>query len=172
MLYRFRRRRYAKLDVTLIDASLEPRLNQILLPLLSIADDPSLRSELRSVARDAQANLVAERGLLPEAQALEILIELMAVSDSATIPIGHVTAEMIERYGAEYSRPITNRWVGGIVRKRLGLHTYKSHGVYVLPISERTRAVALCAKYGIDSPSPAQPEHEAATGDMGTMGTS
>ena len=51
----------------------------------------------------------------------------------------------------EYERPITNRWVGGILRKRLNLQTYKSHGIYVVPMSERTKIELLCTRYGISS---------------------
>src|SRR5207244_1708368 len=117
----------------------------------SVIRDPSLRAELRSVALDAQANIVAERGLLAEAQVLEILANLMEGSDRAVIAVGDVTAGLIERYGSEYERPITNRWVGGILRKRLNLQTYKSHGVYVVPASERTKVELLCTRYGINS---------------------
>jgi len=149
LLYRFHRRFDVKIDASLADPKLEPRLNQILLPLLSVIKDPGLRAELRSVALDAQASLIAERGLLAEAQVLEILAELMATIDRAVVPVADVTAGLIERYGEEYERPITNRWIGGVLRKRLNLLTYKSHGIYVVPMSERTKVELLCSRYGI-----------------------
>jgi hypothetical protein len=80
LLYRFHRRMDVKLDPSLVDPKLEPRLNQILLPLLSVVSDDGLRSDLRSMALDAQHSLVADRGLLVEAQVLEILAELMTGS--------------------------------------------------------------------------------------------
>lgn len=169
LLYRFHRRFETKLDESLIDPKLEPRLNQILVPLLSVVRDPKLREGLRSVAAEAQAGLVAERGLLVEAQVLEILAELMANLDRAVVPVAEVTVGLIERYGAEYERPITNRWIGGILRRRLNLRTYKSHGVYVVPMTERAKIEALCGRYGVygiadlASPAPA--------GDVGTSGT-
>ncbi len=170
LLFRFHRRFDIKLDASLADPQLEPRFNQILLPLLSVISDPNLRVELRSVALDAQANLVAERGLLAEAQVLEILADLMAGSDRPVVAVGDVTAGLIERYGAEYDRPITNRWVGGILRKRLNLQTYKSHGVYVVPTTERTKVELLCGRYGINVIT----DIAAAVklGDVGTSGTS
>lgn len=170
LLYRFHRRFETKLDESLIDPKLEPRLNQILVPLLSVVRDPKLREDLRSVASEAQAGLVAERGLLVEAQVLEILAELMANVDRAVVPVADVTVGLIERYGTEYERPITNRWIGGILRRRLNLRTYKSHGIYVVPMTERTKVEALCGRYGVyvitNIPSPAP------TGDVGTSGTS
>ena len=150
LLYRFHRRLDVKLDSSLADPKLEPRLNQILIPLLSVVTDESLRTDLRSMALESQLGLVAERGLLVEAQVLEILAELLAISERPVIPVAEVATGLIERYGAEYDRPITNRWVGGIMRKRLNIHTYKSHGVYVVPISERSKIEMLCSRYGVD----------------------
>lgn len=149
LLYRFHRRLETKLDESLIDPKLEPRLNQILLPLLSVVRDAQLRDDLRSVAGEAQAGLVAERGLLAEAQVLEVLAELIAGSDRSVIPLAEITTGLIEKYDAEYERPITNRWVGGILRRRLNLRTYKSHGVYVVPTSQRPTIEALCVRYGV-----------------------
>jgi hypothetical protein len=170
LLYRFHRRFETKLDESLIDPKLEPRLNQILVPLLSVVRNPKLREDLRSVATEVQAGLVAERGLLVEAQVLEILAELMATSERAFVPLADVTVGLIERYGAEYERPITNRWVGGVLRRRLNLRTYKTHGIYVVPTTERSKIETLCTRYGVDviagitAPAP--------SGDKGTSGTS
>jgi hypothetical protein len=149
LLYRFHRRFDVKLDASLVDPKLEPRLNQILLPLLSVVSDENLRSELRSMALEAQQSLVADRGLLVEAQVLEIVAGLMASSQRPIIPVADVVAGLIERYGNEYNRPITNRWIGSILRKRLNIRTYKSHGVYVVPINERSKIELLCGRYGV-----------------------
>lgn len=149
LLYRFHRRLDVKLDASLADPKLEPRLNQILLPLLSVVSDHHLRVELRSMALEAQAGLVADRGLLVEAQVLEILAELMAGSERPVVPVADIVAIFIERYGFEYERPITNRWIGSILRKRLNIGTYKSHGVYVVPMGDRSKIELLCARYGV-----------------------
>jgi hypothetical protein len=128
LLYRFHRRHEVKLDESLVDPKLEPRLNQILLPLLSVVSDEALRSDLRSMALEAQMSLVADRGLLIEAQVLEILAELMADSHRPVIPVADIANGLLGRYGEEYDRPITNRWIGSILRKRLNIGTYKSGG--------------------------------------------
>src|SRR5206468_8791576 len=75
LLYRFHRRHEVKLDPALADPKLEPRLNQIMLPLLSVIADSQLRAELRNAAHNAQASIVAERGLLMEAEGVENLAE-------------------------------------------------------------------------------------------------
>jgi hypothetical protein len=168
LLYRFHRRAEAKLDESLVDARLEPRLNQILMPLLSVVRDPALRDELRSAALDVQTALVADRGLQVEAHVLEIVAELMATSDRPAISVADVTVGVSGRYGAEYDRPITNRWIGGILRKRLNLRTYKSHGVYAVPMTERTKVNLLCERYGISIITDARAVQ---LGDVGTSGT-
>src|SRR5262249_647121 len=80
LLYRFHRSHAVRLDDSLVDPRLEPRLNQILLPLLSVVSDEELRDELRLMALNTQLGLIAERGMLVEAQVLEILAQLMDVS--------------------------------------------------------------------------------------------
>jgi hypothetical protein len=158
LLYRFHRRRDVKLDASLADPKLEPRLNQILLPLLSVVTEESLRAELRSMALEAQLGLVADRGLLAEAQILEIVAELMAGSARPVVPVADIVSIFVERYGFEYERPITNRWIGSILRKRLNIGTYKSHGVYVVPMGDRSKIELLCARYGVSAIGSAPPE--------------
>lgn len=169
LLYRFHRRRDIKLNESLIDPSLEPRLNQILLPLLSIVRSQVVRRELRSAAAEAQTNLIAERGLLAEAQVLEVLAELMATADRPVIPVAEVAASLNSRYGDEYERPITNRWVGSVLRRRLNLRTYKSHGVYVVPMTSRDKVELLCTRYGVMITAESSGTLE--LGDVGTSGT-
>jgi hypothetical protein len=168
LLFRFHHRTKAKIDETLIDPRLEPRLNQILVPLLSIIEDESVREQLRSMAHTVQSDIVAERGLRREAQILEIVAELMMPKNRLVIPIAEIAGLLLERHGAEYDRPITNRWVGGILR-RLNLRTYKSHGTYVLPAAERGKLDLLCARYGLE----ADPDEalRVQSGDVETLGT-
>ena len=165
LLYRFHRRHQVKLDESLADPRLEPRLNQILLPLLSVVSDEELRAELRSMALKSQMGLIAERGLSVEAQVLEILAQLMEASQRPVVPVADVVVGLAERYGDEYEKPITNKWVGGILRRRLNIHTYKSHGVYVVPMTERTKAEILCTRYGVHAVAETPP------GDLGTSET-
>ncbi|QHP67441.1 hypothetical protein EI171_08370 [Bradyrhizobium sp. LCT2] len=170
LLYRFRRRHEIKLDPSLVDPTLEPRINQIMLPLLSVVSDPRLQGALRSAAKRAQDLIVAERGLLMEAQVLEVLMEQMLSSNRLVVPVADVTTGMIQRYGAEYERPLSNRWIGSILRKKLNLQTYKSHGVYVVPMAEKQKVEILGRRYGVNpviGPSSIEPE-----GDVGTSGTS
>lgn len=169
LLFRFHRRFDVALDPALADPRFEPRINQILLPLLSVVRDPALRDEIRAVADSAQADIVSDRGMLAEAQVLEILAEIMAGTDRVVVPVSDVLEWFIERYGAEYDRVITPRWIGGILRKRLNLQTYKSHGVYVVPMTERPKVELLCARYGVVIEGS---KYDTIAGEVGTSGTS
>jgi hypothetical protein len=86
---------------------------------------------------------------LVEAQVLEILGELMATSQRPVIPIADIVAGLIERYRDEYERPITPRWIGSILRRRLNIRAFKRHGVYVVPMTQRSKIALLCTRYGV-----------------------
>jgi len=169
LLYRFRTRNKAKADSNLVDPNLEPRLNQILVPLLSVIDSETIREELRAVASGYQQALIAERGSAPEADVLDVIRRLLDEGGTGTVSVGDVTSRLIEEHGSNYERPITHRWVGSILRNRLRLTTYKSHGVYVLPLSEKPKLDILWEKYGIaGSSTEAAPDLAGGHGDMGT----
>ncbi len=55
----------------------------------------------------------------------------------------------VDRYGEEYDRMVTPKWIGGVIRGRLNLKTHKSHGVFVIPTEERPKLTWLFEKYGI-----------------------
>lgn len=161
LLYRFRRRSEIVLDQTLADPRLEPRFNQILLPLLSIAGNSDLRVVLRDAALNVQAALIADRGQSIEARVLEALVELLSREAGTGVPVGAISKVVAERYGSEHARPISDRWVGAILRNRLNLRTYKSNGVFVVAVAQRAEIERLCLRYGIEPPKE----------DMGTSGT-
>ncbi|HPS03670.1 MAG TPA: hypothetical protein PLA90_19210, partial [Candidatus Sumerlaeota bacterium] len=56
-----------------------------------------------------------------------------------------------DRYGEEYERKVTAKWIGGIIRKKLRLKTQKSHGVFVIPLTEKVKLEHLWGKYGVES---------------------
>ena len=113
---------------TLVDPTLEPRLNQIFVPLLSVVGDPTIRAELREVARERHREIIADRGMDIEAQVLEVIKDLER--QQSKLAIGEITAAFIKRYGQDYERPITNKWIGFIVRRKLNIKTQKSHGAF------------------------------------------
>ncbi len=149
LMYRFQNLERIRVNKNLVDPSLSPRLNQILVPLLSIIDDERLQEEVRESVKTFDQDLYAERSASAEAGILEILTDIYSKKGQVNIAVSEVSAAFISRFGQEYERPITNRFIGGILRKRLRLLTYKSHGVYVVPAIEKSKVDQLCIRYGV-----------------------
>jgi len=149
LMYRFEMLDRVTVDDRLVDLKLSPRLNQILVPLLSIVDDEKLRQEIRDTAGTLEQFLYRDRSSSMEAGVLEILTELCTEEGRAHVTIGEVTAAFIERHGSDYDRPITNRQIGGILRQRLRLTLYKTNGVYVMPITETPKVMEMAVRYGV-----------------------
>lgn len=149
LMYRFKMLPTIKINDSLFDATLSPRLNQILIPLLSIIDDDRLRNEIRVSVRAFDQKLYAERSSSIEAGVLEAMQDLFKQNTSGSIPVSQVAAIFIDRFSGEYQHPITVRIIGGVLRKRLRLVTYKSHGVYVIPATEKPKVAELCIRYGV-----------------------
>ncbi len=149
LMYRFRTLTSIKIDDSLVDRSLSPRLNQILVPLLSIIDDESLRADIQESVLSLDQNLYAERSQSSEAGVLEVLHELFLLHADTALSIAQITESFAKKFAGEYERPISNRYIGGILRNKLRLVTYKSHGVYVIPLTEKPKIDELCIRYGV-----------------------
>lgn len=148
--YRFAKRHVVGANAELVDLSLEPRMNQVLLPLLSLMSGSADQELLRDFAKNMQAERLAERSVSTEAQVLEILCSLIDVESPKSIPVGEITRHFIDLFGEEHGRPVTNRWMGGRLRA-IGLRTFKSHGNYVVGAADIPRIVALCDRFGIST---------------------
>lgn len=149
-LLMFRFRHYGRVGrVFWIDRHLEPRLNQVFGPLMSIIEDEVARSELRTMAYTYQDQLVTDRGLDTEAQVLEIIQDLEHASFNQELSIKIITSRFGEKYEQEYDRKITPRWIGGVIRQRLGLATERRQGHYVIATSDRPKLARLYEKYGL-----------------------
>jgi len=151
LMFRFRSFGKRQIDAALVDRSIEPRLAQIFVPLLSVIEDTGAREALRQVAREYHKELVADRGTDMEAQALEIIQELQSLNDGSGIAIQEIASRFIEQHGEDFERKVTPHWVGHIVRRKLGLKTEKRHGSYVVAATEGPKLARLFEKYGIST---------------------
>jgi hypothetical protein len=132
---------------------LEPRLQQIFAPLLSVVADAVARETI--IARVARMNedLFDERAAEPEAQVLAVIRELVAKGPGARLAIQDIARLFLSRYGEDYERRVTPRWIGSIVRRRLGLRPSRSTGVFTLRPEDVSRLAALYARYGVEAPA-------------------
>jgi hypothetical protein len=149
LMYRFRYLGRTKAVDELVDRTLSPRLNQVLVPLLSIIDEEEVRTDVRRAARAYDAELAVARSASIEGGVLAVLAAAFADPDCTSVAVSEVTKRFVDRFGGDFERPATSRYIGGILRKRLHLVTYKSHGVYVVPASEKSKVTELAGRYGI-----------------------
>jgi hypothetical protein len=148
LLFRFRKLQTCQVAETMVDRTIEPRLSQIFVPLLSIIEDPKAREELRDLARQYHRELIAERGMDAEAHVLEILRDMLASPFGTQLSVKDITSWFIDRHGQDYEKKITTKWIGWLIRKKLGLKTQKSHGMFLVPSTETSKLERLYEKYG------------------------
>src|SRR5437870_3914025 len=151
LMFRFRSFGKRTIDPVLVDRTIEPRLAQIFVPLLSVIEDAGARQALRQVAREYHKELVADRGMDIEAQVLEIIRELQESPDSLGLSIKEIASRFIERHGEDFERRITPHWIGQIIRRKLQLKTERRRDGYFIAASEGAKLARLFEKYGIDS---------------------
>jgi hypothetical protein len=136
-----------KIDPSALLAGVEPRLNQIALPLLSMVDDPVLRAEIGAWLSNEQEEKMSQRQVTIEGRVLATLREAFAASNGMPVSIGDITERFNATHSAEYGQLVSYKWIGHVVRKNLRLTTSKSGGIYVVPTSEKHKLETLSARY-------------------------
>jgi len=139
---------------------LEPRLQQIFGPLVSVISDASERSKAIAYIAKVNEDLVEERSEAAEAQVLQVIRDLVSRGPEARLAIQDITREFLRRYGDEYERRVTPRWIGSLVRRRLGLKPSRTTGIFTLGPEEVARLAALYKRFGIE---PVSTEQQAET---------
>lgn len=147
--YRFESFSGAEIDKSAVDPDIEPRLNQILAPLLAVVEDKHHREAIKAFGRSCNQERLEDRGMATEAQVLEVIRDLLVNADHPDLALKDITALFCDRFGGHYDHKVTVRWVGSIVRKRLFLKPVKTRGVYVLPLGERPKLSRLLERYGV-----------------------
>jgi hypothetical protein len=147
LLYRFRNRGRERLLASVEDRTLEPRVSQIFAPLLATVSDVQARERVRAFAQGTNRELTVERSGTIEAQVVEVLAEFGGTRE--TVPVKEITERFSKRFGDELERPVSPRWIGSILRRRLYLAPYKSNGTFVLSLADREKTARLLEKYGV-----------------------
>jgi hypothetical protein len=153
LMFRFRNFKKWAINPSLVDRTIEPRLSQIFVPLMSVIDDPEARQALRQVAREYHKELVADRGMDLEAQVLEIIHELQESPYTDVLSIKEIGERFVERHGDDFERKVTPHWIGQVVRRKLQLKTERHRDGYVIAPSEHPKLTRLLEKYGVTGSS-------------------
>jgi hypothetical protein len=153
-LLHFRFCEYARIrtDTSAVVPGIEPRLNQTALSLLSIVDGAGLRADIQAWLVMQNERTLADRRARPEAGVVAALVAAFAESDKHHVLLGAITDRFNDAHEAAYGHPMTHKWVGYMLRVRLGIATHRSGGVYVVPASERAKAEALARRHGLEQP--------------------
>lgn len=134
-LLKYRFDRFANIDEPALDAELglPPRRAQLLAPLLRVAVTPEARKRLIAfVAGEASAQQGAVQ--LAERRVVAVL-RTMRRGEPAAFGLSEIARMFSERWGKDYGGMVSPKWIGAILR-RLGLHSCKSNGVYVIPSTQ------------------------------------
>ena len=91
---------------------------------------------------------MAERGQSIEGQVLELLAEVMAETSDRGPSISGLVSRFTEKHGAEMDRTMTGKWMGSILRKKLGLRTYRQAGMFYVSLKDDDKLRILFRRYG------------------------
>lgn len=149
LLFRFRNSEASRNLEGLVDRGLEPRLSQIFTPLLAVVGDVATRKDLQDLARSYSREMLADRSLGFEATILEVIRDLWSAAGKPPA-IKELAIRLVDRQSGG-QLPTTPKKIGWIVRRKLGLETQRSNGVYVIASWEKPRLNQLCVRYGLDA---------------------
>jgi hypothetical protein len=149
LLFRFRNLNKRMPEESLVDRTIEPRLNQIFVPLLSIIEDPKAIEDLRELARRYNREMIADRGTEMEAQILEVVRDISDSPYPVRLTVKDIASWFADRHGSDYEKKVTSKWIGSVIRKKLNLKTQKTRDGYIIPSSELAKLERLYEKYGV-----------------------
>jgi hypothetical protein len=138
-------------DVSRLPDGVSPRAKQTSLALLSLIDGEDLRSRLVAHLAGADASTIEERSETHDAAMLAAVTEAFAATPAAYASVKDIADRFNARNAEGFGQPMTNKWVGSFIRRRLRLATTKTGGVYVIPPSERARVSALARRFGVEA---------------------
>lgn len=127
-----------------------PRMSQMANPLLTLISDQGLVEKISALLRAQSTQAETKRVASPEARVLLALYEAFRGTGGAAASVGAITDRFNEAQSSEYSHPVSSKWVGNVIRRRLRLMTVKSNGIYVVPSSEVPKLGALAMSFGIN----------------------
>lgn len=123
------------------DTALDSRIKQIMLPLYTLACSEH-KKDILNLSQRLSEELLLKRSLDTPALVASC-IKTLAERSNAPIRIKDITNDFFLRYGDEYEKKITNKWIGSVVRNDLNLRTCKINGVYQLKDGQVKKIIGL-----------------------------
>lgn len=128
---------------------IEPRMRQILGPLLAVATDEGDQAVILKHASLLQEALADARGQTIEAEVLVVLKKLLQDEPAAGVSVATIAKVHGRAYFAGLSKPFVPRSMGNLLRTKLNLKTRKSNGVYIVPKTEAPVLERLYERFGV-----------------------
>ncbi|SDP80552.1 hypothetical protein [Desulforhopalus singaporensis] len=147
LYYRFKNLNSIKVNEDLIMDYIEPRLNQIFIPLLSVISNSDVRKNIIKLAKQYDDEIKFDRGNEIEAEVLSSIKQLLGEKKKLTVRV--IANRFFRLYGDNYVKKITPKWIGYVVRKKLGIKTIKSNGNYIVAPSQGSKITFLFEKYDV-----------------------
>lgn len=149
-MFRFTNKGKSILNPKLENRKIEPRLNQIAIPLMSIIDDPEMISAIQKQIIEYNEKIKTDRTLNYNYQILDAICELL--DDGFIRPTIHQIAEKFNK-DLSASENITSKKMGYLVRKTLDLKTERTRDGYVVSENNKEKIGILRKRYGIKKES-------------------
>lgn len=146
LMFRFRTKGKIAINSELENRKIEPRLNQIAIPLMSIVDDPEIIEEIQSYIKEYNEKIKTDRTLNYNYQILDAICELLDAG--LVLPtIKQITEKFNKDLG--FSEMLTPKRMGYLIRKTLDIKTEKTRDGYVISESNKEKIDVLRKRYGI-----------------------
>ena len=148
LTYRFRNYSKAKINPELADGKLEPRLNQIIVPLLSIIKDQGKRKNIRRLVSKYDKQIREDRGMQIEGEILEAIKNLFE-SGRKELTMKEIATYLNKSREIEENK-ITSKKIGYILRQKLNLKPEKKREGYTLFYDKNKKDIKfLLKRYGL-----------------------
>lgn len=121
---------------------IHPRLNQIVIPLLTIISDESIRERLKAFIIKYNGELVADRGLSWESDIVFAILKLEYELKSLQVTVKQITDEVNKEIPIE-DETLQARKVGWYLRTKLQLKPYKTRKGFVLSFKENRKRLDM-----------------------------
>lgn len=121
---------------------IHPRLNQIVMPLLSIIKDNAIRDRLRTFIIKYNSELVADRGLSWESDIVFAILKLEHDTKASEVTVKQITMEVNREIDIS-DDTLKARKVGWYLRARLQLKPYKTRKGFVLSFKENRKRLDM-----------------------------
>jgi len=147
LMFRFKNKGQSKLNTTLENREIEPRLNQIAIPLMSIIDDPEVIKEIQQHIREYNEKIKTDRTLGYSYQILDAICSLL--DEGYIKPTVQQVAERFNN-GLSLSEQITPKKMGYLIRKTLDIKTERTRDGYIISEDNKKKIEILRKRYRID----------------------